>query len=40
MEHLVTNWPDWWSWDLEFSPHILKRMMDRGLTETDFRAMI
>src|SRR5690606_33909511 len=21
-------WPDWWQWELEFTPHLLKRMFD------------
>ena len=25
------GWPDWWDWELELSPHLLKRMTDRGL---------
>jgi hypothetical protein len=36
----VTNWPEWWDWELELSPHLLKRMVDRGFSETDLRAMI
>ena len=32
--------PSWWAWELELSPHILKRMVDRGFTEVDLRAMI
>lgn len=33
-------WPDWWEWELELSPHVLKRMVDRGFTEVDLRSMI
>lgn len=36
----MTNWLEWWSWELEFSPHLLKRMIDRGFSETDLRAMM
>ena len=32
--------PDWWEWDLELSPHLLKRMEDRRFTEVDLRAML
>lgn len=32
--------PSWWDWELEFSPHLLKRMLDRGFTEVDLRAML
>ena len=34
------NWPDWWEWELELSPHLLKRMMDRRFTEADLRGML
>lgn len=33
------SWPDWWEWDLELSPHLLKRMVDRRFTEVDLRTM-
>ena len=32
--------PSWWDWELELSPHVLKRMVDRGFTEVDLRAML
>lgn len=35
-----SNLPDWWSWELELSTHVIKRMKDRSFTETDLRAMI
>ena len=34
------RWPSWWEWELELSPHILKRMLDRRLTELDLREML
>ena len=34
------KWPDWWSWDLELTPHLLKRMIDRQFNEADLRAML
>ena len=34
------EWPDWWSWELELTPHLLKRMDDRGFTEVDLRVML
>jgi hypothetical protein len=34
------RWPDWWEWELELSPHLLKRMIDRGFSEVDLRAML
>jgi hypothetical protein len=32
--------PEWWDWELEFSPHLLKRMDDRRFTEIDLRRML
>jgi hypothetical protein len=32
--------PAWWEWELEISSHCLKRMQDRGFSETDLRAML
>ena len=32
--------PAWWDWDLELSPHLLKRMVDRQFTEVDLRSML
>jgi hypothetical protein len=32
--------PAWWAWDLELSPHVLKRMADRDFTELDLRTML
>lgn len=32
--------PDWWDWELELSPHLLKRMADRDFTELDVRSML
>ena len=35
------NWPEWWSWELGCSnPHLVKRMIDRGFSETDLRQML
>ena len=34
------NWPAWWEWELELSPHLLKRMLDRRFTEVDLRHML
>ena len=33
-------WPDWWNWELELSPYLLKRMTDRRFTEIDLRRML
>lgn len=35
-----THWPEWWAWDLELTPHVEKRMEDRGFTELDLRTML
>ncbi len=34
------NWPEWWLWELELSPHLLKRMVDRRFNEVDLRLML
>jgi len=33
------TWPPWWEWELEFSPHLLKRMEDRRFNELELRRM-
>ena len=35
----MQNPPDWWSFELELSGHILDRMLDRGFSEADLRLM-
>jgi hypothetical protein len=37
---MMGEWPQWWEWELEISPHILKRMVDRSFSETDLRLML
>ena len=32
--------PDWWDWELDLTPHLLKRMVDRDFSEVDLRAML
>ena len=32
--------PAWWVWELELTPHVLKRMVDREFTELDVRQML
>ncbi len=32
-------WPAWWEWELELTPHVLERMIDRELSELDLRQM-
>lgn len=31
----ASSWPEWWHWEIELSPHLLKRMADRGFSEAD-----
>ena len=33
-------WPDWWSWELELTPHLRKRMLDRSFSEIELRLML
>lgn len=32
--------PEWWVWEFELSPHVLRRMEERGFTEVDLRRML
>lgn len=34
------NEPDWWEWELELTPHVEKRMVQRGFTEIALREML
>lgn len=34
------NWPEWWDFELELSPHVEDRMIDRSFSEVDLRLMI
>jgi hypothetical protein len=36
----LREWPEWWDWEIELSPHLLKRMVDRRFTEVDLRQML
>lgn len=36
----LENAPNWWTFELELSPHVEERMIDRGFTEVDLRMMI
>jgi hypothetical protein len=40
MSDLLQEWPNWWSWELELTPHLLKRMTDRHFNEVDLRTML
>lgn len=37
---MAGEWPDWWHWELELTPHLLKRMVDRRFNEIDLRQML
>lgn len=32
--------PPWWSWELELTVHVRKRVIDRGFNEIDLRTML
>jgi hypothetical protein len=32
--------PSWWDWELELTPHLQKRMLQRDFTEVDLRTMV
>lgn len=34
------EWPPWWEWEIECTPHLEKRMEDRNFTEIDLRTML
>jgi hypothetical protein len=34
------DWPSWWEWELELTPHLEKRMSQRDFTEIDLRTML
>jgi hypothetical protein len=34
------TWPSWWQWELELTPHLLKRMEDRDFNEIELRTML
>ena len=34
------DWPPWWAWELVFSNHALKRMVQRDFNEIDGRMML
>jgi len=35
-----SNWPEWWSWDVDFTEHLLERMSSRRFGEVDLRLML
>lgn len=34
------DWPELWSWQLELTPHLMKRMLDRHFNEVDLRLIV
>jgi hypothetical protein len=36
----MTDKPLWWSWEIEITPHIEKRMVQRYFNEIDLRTML
>lgn len=36
----LENSPEWWSFELELSPHVEDRMIDRDFSEADLRIML
>ena len=36
----MTNWPNWWNWELRLSDHVLTRMEQRHFNEAELRAML
>lgn len=40
MNRGLLNWPIWWDWELEITPHVETRMEERDFTEIDLRTML
>ena len=36
----LLEWPEWWDWELELTPHLAKRMADRQFNEVELRTML
>jgi hypothetical protein len=36
----LSQWPEWWEWELLLPPHLRKRMEDRGFNEVELRQML
>lgn len=32
--------PDWWTWEIELTSHVFKRMVDRGFNEIELGTML
>lgn len=37
---MARRWPHWWTWEIDLSPHLLRRMEDRRFTEIELRRML
>jgi len=37
---MPVTWPAWWKWELELTPHLEGRMVDRNFNEIDLRTML
>ena len=35
-----SEWPEWWDWELELTPHLENRMEDRDFMDIDLREML
>ena len=33
-------WPEWWFWNIEITPHVEKRMVQRDFSEIELRTML
>src|SRR5262249_33584121 len=36
----MRNPPWWWHWEIELSPHVERRMVERDVTDVELRAML
>ena len=36
----MAAWPEWWQWELELTPHLERRMAERGIDELTLRAIL
>lgn len=36
----MADWPEWWRWEIERKPHLLRRMRDRRFSEVELRLML
>ena len=35
-----SDWPEWWQWELDSTDHLRDKMLERGFSEVDLRAML